>query len=172
MSDRTTVPYAADERTMLLAFLAQHREILRTKTGGLGADGLAATHPPSTLTLAGLIKHLALVEDWWFGINLVGTPTMEPFGDVDWDADPDWEFHTAVDDDPDELRDLYERAVAASDANLATIVDLDQIIHRRHPKTGEGLTARWVVLHMIEEYARHNGHADLIRESIDGQTGE
>ena len=64
------------------------------------------------------------------------------------------------------------RAVAASDANLATIDDLDHVIHRRHPKTGEGLSTRWVILHMIEEYARHNGHADLIRESIDGTTGD
>jgi hypothetical protein len=172
MSDRTTVPYAADERTMLLAWLDYHRDTFRAKTGGLGADGLAAAHPPSTLTLGGLLKHLALVEDWWFGVNLLGTDEMEPFSTVDWDADPDWEFHTAADDSPEELRDLYERAVVASDANLAAIDDLDQVIHRRHPRTGEGLSARWVLVHMIEEYARHNGHADLIRESIDGQTGQ
>jgi hypothetical protein len=171
MTARTTVPYLADERTMLLGFLAYHRDTLRMKTEGLDAAQLATPHPPSTLTLAGLIKHLALVEDWWFGVNLVGTPEMPPFDAVDWDADPDWEFRTALDDDPDYVFGLYEKAVAASDANLATIDDLDQVIHRRHPKTGEGLSARWVVLHMIEEYARHNGHADLIRESIDGTTG-
>lgn len=172
MSDRTHPPYIADERTMLLAYLASHRDTLRAKTGDLGADGLAARHPPSTLTLGGLLKHLALVEDWWFGVSLIGSEDMEPFGDVDWDEDPDWEFRTAADDSPEELRALYERAVAASDANLAAIDDLDHVIHRRHPETGEGLSTRWVILHMIEEYARHNGHADLIRESIDGQTGE
>jgi Protein of unknown function (DUF664) len=171
MTDRINVPYAADERTMLKAYLDYQRDTFRMKTGGLGAEGLAAAHPPSDLTLGGLLKHLALVEDWWFGVNLVGTKEMDPFGDVDWDADPDWEFNSAVDDSPEELRELYERAVAASDANLAAIDDLDQIIHRRHPKTGEGLSVRWVLLHMIEEYARHNGHADLIRESVDGQTG-
>ena len=172
MSDRTRPPYVADERTMLLAYLDSHRDTLRVKTGDLESDGLAATLPPSTLTLGGLLKHLALVEDWWFGVNLVGTTDMAPFDTVDWDADPDWEFRTAADDSPEELRELYERAVATSDANLATIDDLDHIIHRRHPKTGEGLSTRWVILHMIEEYARHNGHADLIRESIDGKTGD
>jgi uncharacterized damage-inducible protein DinB len=171
MTERTKVPHVADERTMLEAFLAFQRDTFRMKTAGLDADGLAAKLPPSTLTLGGLVKHLALVEDWWFGINLLGTETMAPFGDVDWDADPDWEFHTAADDSPEGLRDLYERAVAASEANLATIDDLDHVIHRRNPKTGEDLSTRWVVLHMIEEYARHNGHADLIRESVDGQTG-
>lgn len=172
MADRIEVPYAADERTMLEGFLDHHRQTFRKKTGSLGAEGLAAQHPPSDLTLGGLLKHLALVEDWWFGVNLVGTKEMAPFDTVDWDADPDWEFRTAADDTPEELRELYERSVAASDANLATIADLDQIIHRRHPKTGEGLSVRWVLLHMIEEYARHNGHADLIRESIDGEKGD
>jgi uncharacterized damage-inducible protein DinB len=170
MTDRT-VPYAADERTMLLAWLDYQRAILRDKTAGLDSAGLATSHPPSTITLGGLLKHLALVEDWWFGINLVGTEDMPPFDTVDWDADPDWEWRTAADDTPDELRELFDRAVAASDANLAAIDDLDHVIHRRHPETGEGLSTRWVVVHMIEEYARHNGHADLIREAIDGQTG-
>src|SRR3990170_4897480 len=144
MTDRIHVSYTADERTMLLGFLDYHRATFRMKTEGLEAAQLATPHPPSTLTLAGLIKHLALVEDWWFGVNLVGTPEMPPFDAVDWDADPDWEFRTALDDDPDYVFGLYEKAVAASDANLATIDDLDQVIHRRHPKTGEGLSARWV----------------------------
>ena len=171
MTDRTFPPYIADERTMLLAYLESHRDTLRLKTGDLGSDGLTATLAPSTMTLGGLLKHLALVEDWWFGVNLVGTTDMPPFDTVDWDADPDWEWHSAADDSPEELRELYEKAVALSDANLAGIDDLDQVIHRRHPETGEGLSARWVILHMIEEYARHNGHADLIRESVDGRTG-
>jgi hypothetical protein len=171
MTDRITVPYDADERTMLLGFLDYHRHTLRMKTEGLEAAQLAIPHPPSTLTLAGLIKHLALVEDWWFGVSLVGTPDMPPFDTVDWDADPDWEFRTAADDEPAYLFELWEKAMAAADANLAGIDDLDQIIHRRQPKTGEGISTRWVLLHMIEEYARHNGHADLIRESIDGVTG-
>ena len=171
MTERTKVPYAGDERTMLEAFLAYQRDTFRMKTAGLEADGLAAKLPPSTMSLGGLIKHLALVEDWWFGINLIGTTAVPPFDAIDWDADPDWEFNSAADDSPEELRDLFERAVAASEANLATIDDLDHVIHRRHPKTDEGLSTRWVILHMIEEYARHNGHADLIRESIDGLTG-
>ncbi len=171
MTERTKVPYVGDERTLLEGFLAYQRDTFRMKTDGLDAEGLAAKLPPSSLTLGGLMKHLALVEDWWFGVNLIGTPDMPPFDTVDWDADPNWEFHTAADDSPEELRDLFERSVAASVANLATIDDLDSVVHRRHPETGEGLSTRWVILHMIEEYARHNGHADLIRESVDGQTG-
>ena len=157
---------------MLLAFLDLHRTTLRRKCAGLTQAQLAAQHPPSTLSLAGLVKHLALVEDWWLGVCLVGTPDMEPFDEVDGEADPDWEFRTARDDEPAYLWELYDRAVVRSDANLAAVESLDDLLHRRHSRTGEGLGVRWVLLHMIEEYARHNGHADLIREAIDGTTGE
>jgi hypothetical protein len=170
---RVNPPYSADELTMLRSYLDYQRETFRWKTGGLSQQQLSTPHPPSTLSLAGLVKHLALVEDWWFGVNLVGSTHMPPFADVDFDADPDWEFRTAQDDPPEYLRGLWERAVAASDLNIAgTAEGVDTVAVRRHPRTGAGISLRWMLLHMIEEYARHNGHADLIRERVDGAVGE
>ena len=169
---RVNPPYVADELTMLRSYLDYQRETFRWKTGGLTQDQMGQSLSSSTLTLAGLVKHLALVEDWWFGENLVGTPAMTPFTDIDFVVDPEWEFRTALDDTPDFLADLLARAIAASDANITAAGDVDVIAARRHRKTGKGLSLRWILLHMIEEYARHNGHVDLIREAVDGLAGE
>jgi hypothetical protein len=170
---RVNPPYTADEMTMLRSYLDYQRATFRWKTGGLSQEQLSTAYPPSTLTLAGLVKHVALVEDWWFGENLAGTASMAPFTDVDFDADPDWEFRTASDDPPEYLWGLWERAVAASDVNIAGAAQgVDTVAVRPHPRTGEGVSLRWILLHMIEEYARHNGHADLIRERLDGLVGE
>ncbi|WP_127479974.1 DinB family protein [Nocardioides pantholopis] len=168
-TERTEPPLAADERTMLLAFLDLQRQTLRLKASGLTAEQLRTPHPPSTLTLAGLLKHLALVEDDWLGEVMRGGEPREPWASVDWGADRDWEFHTALEDEPEELFALFDRAVADADEVLAAHPDLDDLAagtrHGRRP------SLRWILLHMIEEYARHNGHADLLREAIDGQTG-
>ena len=91
---------------------------------------------------------------------------------VDFDADPDWEFRTAADDEVADLLALYEQACAASRTIVAAASSLDQLSVRPSPRTGEQYSLRWIVVHMIEETARHNGHADLLRESIDGATGE
>lgn len=166
---RTRPPLGGDERTMLLGFLAFQRQTLRAKASGLTAEQLRTPLPPSELTLAGLLKHMALVEDDWFGEVLRGEPPRAPWDGVDWAADRDWEFHTALGDPPGEVFGLFDRAVARSDEILAAEPDLDAVAVRgRH---GRRPTLRWILLHMIEEYARHNGHADLIRESIDGQRG-
>jgi uncharacterized damage-inducible protein DinB len=175
-TDRTDPPPAADEATMLRAFLDYHRETLRWKTGGLSQEQLAQTHPPSTMTLGGLLKHLALVENWWFEVVLLGHPDLPPFDGIDFDADPDWEWRTGAEEPPEEVRDLYERAVAGADAAiteaLARPTGLETLSHKRSRHTDEAFTLRWILLHMIEEYARHNGHADLLREAVDGETGE
>jgi hypothetical protein len=126
------------------------------------------------MTLGGMMKHLALVEVGWFCRTLSGQPYPPPYDAVDWDADPDWEWRTAREDDPVELRDLYDdcvrRADEAIDAALARSgLDAQSV---RESSTDGAFSLRWIMLHMIEEYARHNGHADLIRESIDGETGE
>ena len=169
-------PLATDEVTMLRAFLDFHRDTLRRKTAGLTSDQLNATHPPSTMTLGGMLKHLALVEDNWFSVVLLGTDDAEPWRSVDWDADRDWEWHTAAADDPAWLRSLFDESVAAADRCIdVALADggLDRLSARESRHEGEGrFSLRWILLHMIEEYARHNGHADLIRESIDGETGE
>ena len=102
---------------------------------------------------------------------------MPPFDTVDWDADPDWEWHTAKDDTPEELFALFDEAVRRSDAVLDEAlapggVGLDGLSVAEASDGRGRFSLRWIILHMIEEYARHNGHADLIRESIDGQTGQ
>ncbi|CAN5479343.1 DinB family protein [soil metagenome] len=169
---RLDPPYVADELTMLRSYLDYHLATFRWKTGGLTRAELGQSLPSSTLTLAGLVKPLALVEDWWFGENLAGTPSMAPFTDVDFDVDPEWEFRTALDDTPEYLADLHERAIAAADRNITAAGDVEALAVRLHPRTGDGISLRWILLHMIEEYARHNGHVDLIREAVDGTTGE
>jgi uncharacterized damage-inducible protein DinB len=174
--ERVDPPLRASEADTLLAFLTYHRDTLRVKTDGLTQEQLAATLAPSTLTLGGLLKHLALVEDNWFSVVFLGHEDAAVWKDVDWDADRDWDFHSAADDTPEHLRGLFDEAVAASDAiiagALATPEGLDSLSVRESLR-GEGrFSLRWIIVHMIEEYARHNGHADLLRESIDGQTGE
>jgi uncharacterized damage-inducible protein DinB len=176
LTDRVDPPLRGSETDTLLAYLNYHRGTLRWKTAGLDRDQLAATTAASTMTLGGLLKHLAVVEDGWFSRMLMGNEHAEPWHGVDWDADPDWEWHTAKQDTPEELRRLFDEAVAASDRYIRQALardGLDTLSVRESRRPGEGrFSLRWIILHMIEEYARHNGHADLLRESVDGQTGE
>jgi uncharacterized damage-inducible protein DinB len=169
--DRTDPDTKGDELTLLSQFLDYHRATLVWKVSGLDRQQLGTRLEPSALTLAGLVKHMALVEDSWFGQVLLGRDEGEPWAGVDWDDDPDWEFRTAVDDDPDALLALYTDACERSRAAVAEVGDLDRLAAKRS-RSGEQFNLRWIMLHMIEETARHNGHADLLRESIDGATGE
>lgn len=168
---RTDPPLAADERTTLLAFLDYHRDTLRLKAGGLDAAQLAVTLPPSEMTLGGMVKHLALVEHSWLRRVFLGEAYAEPWASVDWEADVDWDWHSARDDSPEGIWALYERMVADADAVVAG-AGLEDLSVKPSRQTGEPFKLRWILLHLVEEYARHNGHADLIRESIDGATGE
>ena len=171
MTERTDPPPTADEATQLFAFLDYHRATLLMKTDGLDAEQLARRHPPSTMTLGGMLKHLALVEDNWFSVFLHGNEYDEVWADVDWVNDPDYDWQSATDDDPVELRRLYTDTVDRV-RSLVEGVPLDQPSVKRLRRGDRPANLRWIVLHMIEEYARHNGHADLIRESIDGSVGE
>ncbi|GAA1164470.1 DinB family protein [Nocardioides aquiterrae] len=168
---RVDPPVQGDERTLLLAFLDYHRETLRQKAGGLDADQLATALPPSGMTLGGMVKHLALVENSWLREVFLGEPMSEPWRSVDWDADWDWDWHSARDDSPEEIWALYDAMVAEADAIIAG-AGLDDLSVKPSRRTGETFSLRYILLHLVEEYARHNGHADLIRESIDGATGE
>ena len=162
----------ADERTMLEQFLDFHRATMLWKTDGLTDEQMAQTTGASTLTLAGLLHHLALVEDHWFRVMLLGVEQAELWRAVDWDADPDWEFRTAVTLSRSELVARYEHATAASRTAVATVASLDSLSAGTARRSDEHFSLRWIMLHMIEETARHNGHADLLREAIDGSTGE
>jgi hypothetical protein len=173
-STRTEAPLRADEVTALRGFLDYQRDTFRWKCSGLTQEQLALAHPPSTMTLSGMMKHLALNEVGWFGQTLAGTPYPQPFGDIDWDADPDWEWRTAAADSPEELRDLYDDCVRRADAAIVAALagnGLDALSVGQSSEDG-AFSLRWILLHMLEEYARHNGQADLIRESVDGLTGE
>jgi hypothetical protein len=167
---RESPPLSGREDETLLAYLDWQRATFAWKTGGLAAAGLAKALPPSTLTLGGLVKHAALNEDWWFSYRFAGLEQQEPWRSVDFDADPEWEFRTAADDSPEELRLIWEENVTRSRAAVAgKAMDATSV---RPTRRGDLFSLRWVVLHMIEEYARHLGHADFLRENVDGLVGE
>lgn len=171
---RPEPPLAADETATLLGYLDYQRATFAWKCEGLDAAGLQATVGVSTMTLGGMMKHLALVEEGWFSRSLHGREHGPPWDAVDWAADPDWDWHSAVDDAPEQLFALWQDAVERSRVAVQealTTGGLDQLARRTWPD-GRAPSLRWIVCHMIEEYARHNGHADLIRESVDGLTGE
>lgn len=159
-----------DERTSLLEYLDYQRATMLIKAEGLSKEQLNRAHPPSALTLAGLLKHLWLVEDSWIKGRFLGLPEDEPWASAPFDDDWDWDFHSAPDDEPDALRSGYARACATNNELIAAS-GLDDIAARKL-KNGDDWTLRWVLLHLIEETARHAGHADLIREAIDGAVGE
>src|SRR6476646_9092571 len=144
---RIDPPNSGPELAQLTAFLDFQRETVLGKTEGLTAEQMAQALPPSSMTLGGLLNHLALVEDSWFRVRFAGLPDDELWAGIDWDADPDYEFRTAADVSPDQLSAVARR-------------------------NGEHFDLRWMLLHMIEETARHAGHADLLREAIDGAVGE
>jgi len=171
---RPRPPSDGDEAATLLGFLEFQRATFAWRTEGLDAAGMKATVGVSTMTLGGMLAHLALVEDWWFSEWLHGHDPVPPWVGVDWDAEPDTDWLLVDTVAPDGLRALWaasvERSRVAVDAALATggLAGLAT----RHDDEGRSPSLRWILVHMIEEYARHNGHADLLREAIDGQTGE
>jgi uncharacterized damage-inducible protein DinB len=168
---RTDPPPASDEAGMLRAFIDFYRATILRQVEGLTDEQRAATLAPSTLTLAGILKHLTLVEHGWFQMNLRDLPDAPWVGD-NYEADRDWDFNSAVHDPWELLVSRFEEAVAASDAildaALATPEGLDLVAEQEWH--GMHVTLRWILVHLVEEYARHAGHADLIRESIDGRT--
>ena len=172
---RPEPPVAGDEVATLLGVLDLQRATLAWKCSGLDSAGLRATTSASSMTLGGLLKHMALVEDGWFSRSLHGGEYSPPWDAVDWQSDPDWEWRTAADDSPRELFALWQTAVersrALTEEAMAGGAGLGAL-SKRSWADGRTPSLRWILCHMIEEYARHNGHADLLRESVDGETGE
>jgi uncharacterized damage-inducible protein DinB len=168
---RTDPPESGPELDQLTSVLDHQRETMLRKTDGLTREQLAQPLPPSSLTLGGLLNHLALVEDSWFRVRFSGLPDDELWAGIDWDADPDYEFRTAAEVGPEELRRRYREACARSRAVVDAAESLDQLSVEKR-RNGQLFDLRWVLLHLIEETARHAGHADLLREAIDGTTGE
>ena len=166
-------PLAGNEVQHLLASLDRLRATFHWKSRGLDAQGLAFRFASSSLTLGGLLKHLARVEDEIFFSRLHGKPLPEPWASAPWDTDPDWDFNSAANDSPDYLYSLWNEATARSRETVRralTTGGLDQ------PSTigwnGEMASLRRLLFDLVEEYGRHTGHADLLREAIDGTSGE
>ena len=170
---RPETPLEGDEAGTLVGFLDYQRATLAWKVSGLDAAGLATTVAASSMTLGGMLKHLAYVEEWWFCEWLLGRDAAQPWASVDWDADADWDWHSAAEQTPEELMKLWQDAVAASRAVIAeALADGGPgRLSVRKGRDGHARSLRWILVHMVEEYARHNGHADLIREAVDGETG-
>ncbi|MEM8746455.1 MAG: DinB family protein [Actinomycetota bacterium] len=158
-----------DERAVLIDFLEYYRSVLIRKVEGLDAASLRITTSASNLTLGGLAKHSAFFEYVWFRQVLLGEELPEPFRSAPWNDDPDWELTSAAGDSPDDLVALFDDAVAASRAAVDSCESLDQVaVGPPGSDPDRRVNLRWILVHMIEEYARHAGHADLLRESIDG----
>jgi uncharacterized damage-inducible protein DinB len=163
---RPARPGVADERTMLEAWLDFHRQTLLMKCTGLNAEQLKRRSAlPSTLTLHGLVRHMAEVERDWFRICFAGQDIGTLYSTEAWP--------TADFDDLEAADPATDFATFAEEVRLARTVTVGRSLDDTfvHPQRGVEINLRWVYVHMIEEYARHNGHADLLRERIDGVTG-
>lgn len=161
--DYDTLPRRADERTTLVAFLEWQRSVLERKCAGLKDQQLRErSAPPSNLSLLGLVSHMTLVERNWFRCAVAG----EPFEDVD-ALRHDAEFEDVDMVDPPAALIAWREACESS-RDIAAARSLDFTGRDRRDRE---VSLRWVMVHMIEEYSRHNGHADLLRERIDGATG-
>ena len=157
-----------DERPMLEAWLDFHRVTLAQKCKGLTPEQLRERSvPPSTLSLLGLVRHMAEVERSWFRRVLEGADAPPRWYD---DDNPDGDFDDVDGADVDEAFSVWRAECDHARGAVASAPSLDAVGARlRH---GEGVSLRWILVHMVEEYARHNGHADLLRERIDGSVGD
>ncbi|MFJ2579527.1 DinB family protein [Kitasatospora aureofaciens] len=168
VTPRVDPPMAADETAMLTAWLDYHRSTLALKCEGLTDDQLRLRSvPPSTLSLLGLVRHMAEVERHWFQGVLLGEEITT--GHYWTKEDPDGDFDNL--DTADVAADfaIWHAEIEAARRASAGL-PLDTVGKR--PRRGQEVTLRWILVHMIEEYARHNGHADFLRELVDGATGE
>jgi len=163
----------ADERTTLLSFLDLYRRVLARKAEGLTDEQVRlAACPPSDMTLLGLIRHMADVERSWFQRRMLDEDVPPIFfGAAHPEGDEDGDFHPPPEATIAEALEAYWREIAVADQVIAAEPSLDEVEQRHHPPRPQH-SLRWILVHMIEEYARHCGHADLLREAIDGAVGD
>jgi len=162
---RIDPPYQGPERLQLDAWLDYHRGTLLTKCAGLDPDQLRMrSAEPSTLSLLGLVRHMSDVERYWFRRQFLGADLPAIY----WNGQGDPDFDEVDDADPDAAFATYaEEVTAAREAAHGRSLDESYVSNR-----GTTIDLRWIYIHMIEEYARHNGHADILRERIDGAIGD
>lgn len=162
-SNRVDPAFIGSEMELLEGFLDYHRATLLWKIDGLSETDLRRSMTPSGVSLLGMVKHLAYVEQSWFASVFAGETVVFPWTD----ADPDADWRIEKDENADSVRALYHAATARS-REIVARASLDDLAKKARDK----VSLRWIMIHMIEETARHNGHADLMRESIDGAVGE
>ncbi len=167
-------PFSGGEAEHLLGALDRLRWTFRYKADGLDAAGLDTRIGASSLTLGGLLKHLAVQKDYALVVKTDGDEMPSEWDGNRWDVDDDWEFSSAADDSPELLYAWYDAAVERARTRLAARVargGLDQQVALAD-KLGQPVSLRRIVCDLVEEYGRHTGQADLIREAVDGRTGE
>ena len=172
MADPTTElhepPSIGGEREMLVSFLDYFRTVFLRKVEGISEADSRRTVPPSSMDLLGMTRHLADVERWWFRGSFAAEVTE---GIYESDDDPDLDWHHGPDDLLADALAHWHTEVARAREIVAATPDLDAHGVNVHPRRGP-ISLRWIMIHMIEEYARHCGHADYLREAIDGVTGD
>ena len=164
MQTRYGAPVAGAEKEVLAGFLDHYRKTLLAICSGVSDDALRRPMVPSGTSLLGLVKHMAWVERGWFQEGVANENVDYPFTD----DDPDADFRIEPDETTEEILDLYRAACERSRQALAE-ASLEDLL--QNPDRSRDYNVRWVVVHMIEETARHAGHADILREMIDGTTG-
>ena len=165
-------PAVGSEAATLLGSLERQRATFAWKCADLDAAGLGATLGPSSVTLGGLLKHLAYMEDINFTRDLAHGELPSPWNEVDWETERGWEWRSAADDSPEQLYGLWASAVDRSRSAVRAALAAAGIDAVNRLPNGREESLRRLVVDLIEEYARHTGQADLIRESIDGRVGE
>lgn len=167
-------PLAGGEAEHLLGALDRLRTTFRWKADGLDDLGMRVTVGRSELTIGSLLKHLAFVEAFHSRLKLAGRSPGAPWETIDWEANPGWDFTSAAQDSPESLYALYDDAVTAARTVHRAALDeggLDQLVHASDDD-GRHASLRRLLFDLVEEYGRHTGHADLIREAVDGRVGE
>jgi uncharacterized damage-inducible protein DinB len=165
--ERRDPPETAPEKETIDAFLDYQRASVFVKVRGLDRDAATRRLVPSMTTVLGVVKHLAYVEAWWFQDIFAGRTVEYPWTD----DDPDADFRIEESDTLESVMSLYESMTEES-RRIAAGATLDDVSRRTHPRRGTTFSLRWIILHMIEETARHLGHMDILRELTDGETGD
>ena len=160
----TPVPLVGGEKESLRISLERHREVVRWKTAGLTDEQLRQPLTPSGLTLLGLVKHLGAMEYGWFCTTFGRSTEPLPLDE----NDPEADLRIEPDEHTDDVQAFYERACAAADA----VLDELPLDATGTAWFGETVSMRWVLIHMVEEVARHAGHIDVMREQLDGLVGD
>jgi hypothetical protein len=167
-------PFAGTEAEHVLGSLDRLRATFRWKADGLDAEQFRTPAPTSTLTVGGLLKHMAAQEDYAAFVKIAGRPMPSAWDDNGWDGDNDWEFTTGAEDPPEQLYALYDAAVERSRSLTLAAIGERGLGGNSGVTLEDGTRAsiRRILFDLLEEYGRHTGHIDLVREAVDGRVGE